>query len=847
METADFGRSVLKTAVFAAMLCALAATACAEEVSPFGGGGLAFRDLDVSFAPRIVYPGWKGQARLAAGKDAGSFALDLSNGPGGSVDGRLETRLDGDGAVAARWSFTPSTNVWVESCGLQAHLPVYRYADGALEADGKAVHLAKDCGKPLQFRGRVSKLAFRDAHGRETFALAFPKPADVHVQDSRGWKCPWFELRILLGKRLVAGKTMETGFRLTVPKGVPVRLNPPGKYLPAASDEWRPIAFPSKVEPGSAVDFTSFAVSHAPAGKYGYAVVRDGHFEFENLPGVTQRFYGINVCYGNCYPDTPEKADGMASFFAACGYNAIRIHHYDFKMTVGKGGVTPDESLLRRMDSLVDACVRHGLYITTDLFCSRIRSVAWRDVGIDADGTVESYKAMAILHAGTTENLKQFTRNFLCHRNVYTGRRLADEPALSWISLINEGMLAQNPTPKAGTTAYAVMSGIWKGWLEKKHAEGAFADVACDLPAGTRVKRDDAPPSRALRTFYAEKEAAFAAEMRRFLREEIGCRALLTSLNSGVPPAEYAAFRQANFDYTDTHYYWDHPTTLPGGAPFGLPAGCQHDGKNPLCTPNRAHRTGPRIPGQPLTVTEFHYCPPGRFRGLSGLLTGANAAHDAWSGAWRFGWGGRPGICAPLEDRPLRGWFELGTDPVALAGERVAAMLFLRGDLQAGAAPFGKGDGIAIDSVDGSLSVATARTCGGYRPFGVIDAGALRADVGTEGACVWVTSLADAPVSGASRLLLAHLTDGTDSGTVFRDGRRIQVERWGRLPHLLRAGRADVSVAVRAGAWRVYALDATGRRRKEVPATHRDGRLAFRADVSIRPDDATIFYELTCD
>ena len=43
------------------------------------------------------------------------------------------------------------------------------------------------------------------------------------------------------------------------------------------------------------------------------------------------------------------------------------------------------------------------------------------------------------------------------------------------------------------------------------------------------------------------------------------------------------------------------------------------------------------------------------------------------------------------------------------------------------------------------------------------------------------------------------------------------------------------------------ALDAAGRRRKAIPTTYRNGRLAFQADVSIRPDDATIFYELTCD
>ena len=94
-------------------------------------------------------------------------------------------------------------------------------------------------------------------------------------------------------------------------------------------------------------------------------------------------------------------------------------------------------------------------------------------------------------------------------------------------------------------------------------------------------------------------------------------------------------------------------------------------------------------------------------------------------------------------------------------------------------------------------------------------------------------------------LLLMHLTDGTDTGTVFRDGRRIQIERWGRLPHLLRAGRAEVSLAVREGDWRVYALNAAGRRCGEVPAIRKDGRLAFWADVSLRPNDATFLYELT--
>ena len=835
----DFAILAKKWAAAVMLLAAATLATNAEEVSPFGGGGLAFRDIDVSFEPRIVYAGWKGQALATAGTATDTFAFDLSNGSGGKVDGRFESRLDADRSIAARWTLTPSTNIWVEELGLIARLPVYAYAGGSILADGKEVRLAKDFWQSAQFRGRTSKLAFRNVHGRETFTISFAAPVDVCVSDSRGWNCQWFELSFLLGHRFEAGKAASVGFRLKLPDGCPVELNHPGKYVPAPSDRWRPVTFPSEIVPGSAADFTRFAVSHAPAGRYGYAVVRDGHFEFEKLPGVTQRFYGINVCFGECYPESPEKADRMIAYFAACGYNAIRIHCNDFKVTTDAGAMVPDEALLRKMDSLVAACVRRGLYITTDLCVARGAQVPWREVGVDADGMVGGdYKTMVVLHAASAANLKRFTRNVLCHRNVHTGRRLADEPALSWMALLGEAMLTTRRIPKAGTPAYAVMSGCWKEWLRGKRAGGEFADAPDELPPEVK------PTSRVLRTFCAEKEAAFAKDMRRFLREEIGCKALLTNLNIGEPPPEYASFRLECFDYTDTHYYWDHPTELPGGGPFALPAGCGDNSANPLTLPNRGHRTGSMLPGQPLTITEFHYCTPCKFRGFSGMLTAANAAHDGWGGAWRFGWGGRAGVCAPLGDRPLQNWFELGTDPVALAGERVATMLFLRGDLKPGASPFGLGDGIAIDSVDGSIAVTTARTCGGFCPRGQIEAGGLRADVGFDGGCVWVTSLSDKPISSTSRLLLAHLTDGTDTGTVFRDGRRIHIERWGRLPHLLRAGRADVSLAVQNGTWRVYALDATGRRRKEVPAVWRDGRLAFAADVSTRPDDATFMYEL---
>ena len=821
--------------------------AAPEEASVFGGGGLRLLSREVSFTPNAVYPGWKGKAthsRTLVTNEAGlaTFTLDMSR-IGGRFDGTLRTKVREDGRLAARWTMTPSTNMWVEECCVRANFGVGIYGGGKVRIDGRDVPLAAEFAKGSKASvhyGVCSELVFFDGNGAQTMTLSFPKPRTVQIQDSRAFNCPWFELRLHTGHGHKAGVPAVIDFALSLPDGEEIELLPADKCIPRASAKWLPVKLPAAIAPGSAADFTAIRGSAGtPAGRYGRLKAKDGHFEFEGLPGVPQRFYGVNLCFNACYPERDE-AERLATMLAACGYNAIRIHHYDRDLTTD--GLTPKEGWLERMDALVDACIRHGLYITTDLYCSR--SVTWRSVGVDAPGKVANYKLMAICHEGTQSNLIAFTRMFLGHRNVYTGRRNAEEPALALISIMNEGMIVRMRMPKKESVAYRVLAPVWRAWRTARQTAGEFADAPDELPADREPGNGKDAISRALRAFCAYAEAKYAARMRRLLREELGCTALMSSLNAGTPPPEYDDFRKAYFDYTDTHYYWDHPRFLPEGVPWGLPAAAGHDSANPLRHGNLGRRGGPVVAGQPLTVTEFHYCTPCRYRGMSGLFTGANAAYDGWGGAWRFGWGGeKKGIGAP-QDQKISSWFQVCPDPVSLAGERAAAALFLRGDLAPGKATFGKGDGLAVDRAAGSFTVTTARTAGGFRERGVLSAGDLRVDFGTTDGTVWVSSLSDEPIATASRLLLTHLTDGVDEGTVFRDGRRIVVERWGRHPHLLRTGRAEVSLRLESARGRVYALDAEGTRRAEVPVRFSDGWLRFTVDVGCRTDDATFLYEI---
>ena len=67
---------------------------------------------------------------------------------------------------------------------------------------------------------------------------------------------------------------------------------------------------------------------------------------------------------------------------------------------------------------------------------------------------------------------------------------------------------------------------------------------------------------------------------------------------------------------------------------------------------------------------------------------------------------------------------------------------------------------------------------------------------------------------------------------------------WGNPPHLVRAGVARLALAFGTGDFRVYALDTSGERVREVPCRIAKGRLRFKADVAANPENATFLYEV---
>ena len=660
---------------------------------------------------------------------------------------------------------------------------------------------------------------------------------------------------------------------------------------------WVPIDNLKDIRPGSALDFQS-VLRHDPyAGIHGWTKAVGDHFEFESVPGTPQRFYGVNLCMSAAFPETADEAERITARLARLGYNAIRLHHHDQQWSGG-------EAERVKMDRLVAAAIRHGLYVTTDLYVSR--RVRRRDIGIDRDGdmNMQMFKLYAALHDGAYRNWQKFASDFLLRRNVETGRRYVDEPALFSICLINEGGFYLG-WDSLGKRDEPVVKEAWRKWLEKKRSENPAFYPSADPGMPPRNFRDRRE-SAVARLFFADMEGRFYRKASAWLKGGLGVKALLTNDNCGVHPVPSARIADS-FDYVDDHLYKDHPTFLETS--WRLPARLPND--NPVLAKHFAPCVAAfaRICDKPFTLSEWNYAGPARFRAAGGLFVGAMAALQGWAGVWRFSYAQDREEFDDPHVHPK--FFELARDPLAQASDRLAVLLYLRGDaaelprwqgvaLEATAEAMTPPEGIpawrasppwddlawsvrvgtaiarerangwgfvlrrhmadakgvesdlrrhaekvrpqvALDRKAASAQFVSDRTEAVFATNGCVAASRMSVRISGHPALVYASSLDGKPLASSDRILVAHLTDVQGEGTTYRDPSCTILESWGGRP-LVAAGVASVDInVVRPGEMRAYALATDGSRVRDVPAkVSGDGHLSFVADTS----SGSIYYEL---
>jgi hypothetical protein len=181
-----------------------------------------------------------------------------------------------------------------------------------------------------------------------------------------------------------------------------------------------------------------------PAGKHGGVRMVKDAFAFED--GTPVKFWGVNLSYTANAPDQ-ATADFTAARFAKYGINAVRMHKFSYptgQMGIGdpSDSTRMDAKGLDRLDYFAAKLKEHGIYFGWShtygfhvVPGDRKRLLAFDEIAKELKGNTYAF----IHFAEDVQDLMiEMVVNLLKHKNPYTGRTYAEEPALCFIELQNE-------------------------------------------------------------------------------------------------------------------------------------------------------------------------------------------------------------------------------------------------------------------------------------------------------------------------------------------------------------------------------------------------------------------------
>jgi hypothetical protein len=318
MRTKNSEFRIRKSEVAVAVFLLLIGTTafCADQIeantSPDGTLSLVINGKMVcEFGASAFDEGWK-NTHANAGAD-GKFSMKIG---AAELKGAVDFQSNADGSLSAKYSFTPSKDVTLNSLNISADLPINLVrgtkwkiddAEGTFPAEHKDTMLHSAKIKTL-------KLSPKDM---PEISITFTEPTNVLLQDNRQWNTQSFVIRAGPSGKFKQNEAVKIGY--TISTSAPIKVMKDGPVTIVAGADWIPLKTELEIEPGSALDFSSMNLTEAPAGKYGRVIAReDGQFVFEKEKITARRFYGVNLCFSGQYM-THAEADKLAERLSRLG------------------------------------------------------------------------------------------------------------------------------------------------------------------------------------------------------------------------------------------------------------------------------------------------------------------------------------------------------------------------------------------------------------------------------------------------------------------------------------------------------------------------------------------------
>ena len=260
----------------------------------------------------------------------------------------------------------------------------------------------------------------------------------------------------------------------------------------AFGGEFVPFAIPADWPDNAEINFTSPPIAvDSPR-----IIARDGHFYRAGKDGKRVRIWGVNLCFGACFP-THADAKRVAKRLSAFGINSVRFHHMDNqKFPRGIWDASDPMKLspeaMDRLDYFIDQLARKGVWSNINLHVSRTHS---RYLKLPSPGASLNYdKIVDIFTPKLIEAQKEFARNLLGRTNKYRKVAYAADPAVAFVEITNEDsffMWGGESKVRGLPPFYAkILARQYNAWLTKRHETTAKLKIAWSggaEPLGTNM------------------------------------------------------------------------------------------------------------------------------------------------------------------------------------------------------------------------------------------------------------------------------------------------------------------------------------------------------------------------
>ncbi|QZO02278.1 glycoside hydrolase [Chenggangzhangella methanolivorans] len=456
----------------------------------------------------------------------------------------------------------------------------------------------------------------------------------------------------------------------------------------SASNDWVPVRETNlEVAAGSPLDFSRILKSPPVEASNRILVNAQGRFARADAPEAPARMMCASLAWSPAsggFPDKPT-ADRYALQLKRHGYDLARFHFVDAALMFGrKRDFDFDPDTLDRVNYLMAALKKNGISWILDGLTS------WRGGygGFDDRWDPSSdLKLRVLVDDDAFEHWRRLVTMTLGSLNPYTGKRPIDDPALTLVVPVNEGGVEFDSIlrEKAGVPHYSpLLEPKWNGWLRARYrTTDALSTAWGGLGAGQKLETGaiDLPTSRYeksarmrdFQAFLVDVETKAAARMTRVIRD-LGYSGPIAPYNNW--PSLQTALSRRNQDAVALNAYQDWVGGYQPGSKIGQVSSIG-DGAFYV----RA-MAGGRWLDRPFVITEYDHLFWSRSRYEAGLVFPAYAALQGWDAICRHAHG--PIILAygePYLHKRQMLPYAIALDPVARAGETLAALLFRRGDV----------------------------------------------------------------------------------------------------------------------------------------------------------------------